>query len=129
MANNNYDHLIKLGVDRSEVNRVITDLNTAFGKQYKLKIDVSDLTEAAQTLANLSKTAASAAAPPDAQKNQADAAKIKTTAEAADTAAAQIKTALGNIDNWISSTNKAFDQVEKKKKEILDLKNNVSGLS
>lgn len=55
MANNNYDYLVKLGVDQSEINRVITNLDTAFGKQYKLKVDTSDLLEVSQVLSNLTK--------------------------------------------------------------------------
>lgn len=127
MANNNYDHLIKLGIDRSEVNRVITDLNTAFGKQYKLKIDLSDLTEATQALFNLSKTSNSAALP-DTLKNQA-ATKMTDTVAAADAAETQAKTALENIGGWVNSTIGTFEQLTKEVKRYQNLKNDLSNLS
>lgn len=55
MANNNYDYRVRLGIDQSEINRVIANLDAAFGKQYKLKVDTSDLSEVSQVLSNLTK--------------------------------------------------------------------------
>ncbi|MCI8319298.1 MAG: hypothetical protein HFG96_12500 [Lachnospiraceae bacterium] len=128
MANNNYDYLVRLGVDQSEINRVIANLDAAFGKQYKLKVDTSDLSEVSQVLSNLTKAMDSVKTSlPEVSKIQ------EKTADAV--SKAEINPSSG-FENFISATTEKFNQakevVEKIdgiKGDIEDTVSKISGIS
>lgn len=124
MANNNYDYLVRLGVDQSEINRVIANLDAAFGKQYKLKVDTSDLSEVSQVLSNLTKTMDSVKTSlPEVSKGQ------EKTADTTEKAGSQSEFSLENIAESINSSVDTVKKTAKQIKELQDAKNTLSGVS
>ncbi len=124
MANNNYDYLVRLGVDQSEINRVIANLDAAFGKQYKLKVDTSDLSEVSQVLSNLTKAMDSVKTSlPEVSKSQ------EKTADTTEKAGSQSGFGLENIAESINASVDTVKKTAKQIKELQDAKNTLSGVS